>query len=490
MDRFVFRPPPPKEADFSMFSEFKCNLVNGGEDTGRLLAEVSKVKLEDSSESGLTDDQSLVFRAVKAGKSVLMTGGGGCGKSYLIEHIVNWARGRGRAVNISSTTGSSAVLINGTTLHSFLGIGIGTDLDIPRVVRSMNANRKRQMKSAQLLIIDEVGMLDSSLFETASRVLQVARNNYKPFGGCQVVLSGDLYQIPPISGDFFFKSDEFKKMNAQVFELTTPVRQSDDLLFAGILIRARTNKITDEDLDILNTRYIRPQPLQSSRKVVNAAQDNDTHLFVTNCDVDRKNVQCMAAMLEEDGMETIEFETLATNARAKSWAKSCKIPEKVELCKGCRVVVSWNIDLTRGICNGAQGIVTEVTKTCVKIKMIRGGKEEIITSKTIVHPDDEQAMRIKSTSSIADVSSVTFMPLRLAYALTINKCQGMTLDKIVANLSSLVRYGDDFVYGRAYTALSRVRSLEDITITGGMVTREIFRTHPDVIEFFEMGGSE
>jgi ATP-dependent DNA helicase PIF1 len=211
--------------------------------------------------------------------------------------------------------------------------------------------------------------------------------------------------------------------------------------------------------------------LQALKETKNNLFEGDikpTVLYSKNVDVDALNLKKFKELIE-NGARSFTYHSSFSCEGGQIWAQSSKIPDIVELCVGAQVVLTWNVDLERGLCNGARGIVTDIGLSGVTVKFM-SGLTTVIGNNRVENEDNKNIW-------------MSFMPLRLAYALTINKSQGMTLDCAIVVLD--VYSNKEFMYGRAYTALSRVRNLKSIQIMN--VCKDCFAVHPEVVEFYEQG---
>ena len=407
----------------------------------------------------LNSEQKKAFDIVKNDHSLLLQGAGGTGKSFTIKEIVKWAKENGIQYGITAMTGSAAILIGGTTLHSFLGIGLGnkTPEELAEHVKNKRKFIYNRLRRLELLVIDEISMMDANLFEIISIFLGIIRDKIGiPFGGVPIVISGDMFQLPPVKGKFFFKSLLWDTYDIKMIELQESQRHKDDIEFMNILNELRMGRPTKEII----------KRLKATKN--NTFPDGiiPTMLYSKNVDVDELNQKKYNELVDK-GARCFEYKATFSSEASKFWAQSCKIPDLCKICVGAQVVLTWNIDLEMGLCNGARGIVKEVgiSGAIVKFKSC-----EVLISHNRVEDQDNKNMWM------------SFMPLRLAYALTINKSQGMTLDCAIVILDKNTN-NNEFLYGRAYTALSRVRNLKSIQIIN--VTEAVFVAHPDVIEFYQ-----
>lgn len=395
-----------------------------------------------------TDEQRAACNAVRAGRDVLITGPAGTGKSFTVALLIAQAHAAGKSVAVTATTGAAAALINGMTLHSFLGIGTGEKpLDsLLWHARHRATRAAARVVALDVLVVDEASMLSAELFDKVVAYVHALRGG-KPF---QLVLTGDFCQLPPVRGEFAFKAEAWAKRAPRVVQLTRLLRQLDDAPFQAMLMRLRWGDVTDADLDAL--RGLRDTPF--------AEGVEPTRLYPRNAEVDRVNGERFDALLAA-GAETRAYVRLARGERAKAWADAAHVPERVDLAVGAQVMVTRNLpDL--GLFNGSRGVVVALAPEAVRIKCAHG-------SATL----GRVAIACESEPEL----SATAMPLRLAYALSIHKCQGVTLDAMEVDLGPSV-----FECGQGYVALSRARSLASVRVLD--VDARAFRVHPEVAAFY------
>lgn len=414
----------------------------------------------------LTDEQQQACDAVKNNQNVFLTGPAGTGKTQTLVTIINDARNKGKNVGVTALTGSAAMLIGGRTLHSFLGIGLAKR-DAPSLVIKTRRNKQlfESLMLLELLIIDEASMMDADLMILVSEYLKYLRGNVLPFGGVQLVLCGDFCQLPPVSGDFCFTSSVWNTLKLKIFMLNRQIRQDGDPEFQQLLMRLRYGNCSDSDLDFLKSLKLTcfPDNIQPTR------------IYATNADVESINNQQLYALMKNRDLSALKTYTtqFTANGRpisnttaiqdAQFWARSCGIPETLHLTEGAQVMLTFNIDINSKLINGRRGIVVQLDANSVLVQWVDGTRTRIepITLKNEDFPN----------------LAVVYVPLRLAWAITIHKSQGMTLDAVEIDLSDNI-----FEYGQAYTALSRARSSNSVRIIG--LSRRAFRTHPQVKAFY------
>jgi len=407
----------------------------------------------------LNHEQKSAIKNFTAEKSIFLTGPAGTGKSVTLQKIKEYCQNNSINFGICATTGTAAFLIGGKTIHSYLGIGLANDSakEIYEFVRYKFPHIAKRIRELKVLIIDEISMLDNILFDKISEYLGYMRRSTLPFGGLQLVLTGDFCQLEGVNGDYCFKSDTWSKLNLRTVYLHKQIRQDGDLEFQNMLYKLRygkcTTKIYDKLLTLKDTEFNDIQP---------------TRLYPRNVDVDKINKQEYEKLIKSGAkMVTyaIEYPKLSKNKdKTMKWIKALDIPESIELCIGAQIVILANIDQDQGIVNGTRGVIIDLKPSCVIIKRIDNSIVEIRYHKTVSSED----------SNIF----VNFMPLKLAYALSIHKAQGMTLDAIEIDIGKKI-----FAAGQAYTAISRAKNLKSIKIKD--ISIHSFIINEDVLSFYK-----
>ena len=444
--------------------------------------------------STMNPGQEHAFNTVIEGKSIFLTGPGGTGKSYLINRLLeNYQTPKfgqqSRVVAVTALTGCAALLLHSSakTLHSWAGIGLGKE-PVDVLVRSIKKFRGcvKRWKSTDILIIDEVSMMTAELFEKLEEIARTVRKVDAPFGGIQVVLVGEFFQLPPIVAradgpvPFVFESPVWAAMNFTVCKLTEIVRQKDPA-FQAILNDARQGIVTPESLAILKSRM---KPSKGSRV-------KPTMLFTRKADVDSINGRHLGKL--EGERHTFTVSTVSSGPRvpvadlqkavAATDANSTYCASLV-LVKEAQVMLLVNTYATsHGLVNGSRGVVTgfETSEDGVILPVVefRNGARIRIDYATWTVPIYQDSDIISSITgkSAKPVVLRKQIPLRLAYAITIHKAQGATLD------CALIDVGDTtFEYGQAYVALSRLKDLEGLFIHD--IDVRAFRAHPKVVQFY------
>ena len=405
----------------------------------------------------MTQEHALTI--LKTGANVFLTGEPGSGKTHTINQYVAYLRSHGVEPAITASTGIAATHIHGQTIHSWSGIGIRSTLtpyDIDALTTTEHVVRRIQ-KTA-VLIIDEISMIDAQTLDLVDTVCREVKQRAEPFGGIQVVLVGDFFQLPPVSKGgqevrFAFESRVWHTMRPIICYLSEQHRQQDKT-YTAILSAIRKGEYGEVHHEHLAARH-------RATDTEHPLDMSVTRLFPHNTDVDAINTQefnklhgvPMCFTMTSSGRESL----------VSALKKGCLSPESLELKIGAVVMCTKN-NTQKGYVNGTLGTVTgfeQGTKYPI-IETHDGIRIVIEPVDWVVEEDGKQKARI------------TQVPLRLAWAITIHKSQGMSLDTAVMDLSQV------FEYGQGYVALSRVRTLERLHLLGW--NRRALEIHPRISE--------
>lgn len=387
---------------------------------------------------------------LKMGNNVFLTGGAGSGKTFVLNAYIKYLKEHGVDVAITASTGIAATHMGGMTIHAWSGIGIRdyiSDYDIDQMEEKKYLwDRYDQVK---VLIIDEISMLSGSFLDNLDRICRsFKRNPDIAFGGIQIVLAGDLFQLPPISDrpDFVVDSNIWNTMNLVTCYITEQHRQDDDA-FTTILNAIRENNISNDHYEILESR-------------IKEFDDDEfasmTKLFTHNSDVDTINNRALFQIAEKEYL--FEMTAKGKSNLIESLMKSCLAPQKLVLKIGAEVMFVKN-NFDKGYVNGTRGIVVDFDDMDQPIVETRDGTKINVIPESWSIEDDGRIL-----------ASITQLPLRHAWAITVHKSQGMSLDEAVIDLSRA------FAYGMGYVALSRVRRLDGLHLVG--FTRESLTLDP------------
>lgn len=459
----------------------------------------------------LSLEQKYAYYKYRSGSNLFITGPGGTGKSYLIRTIKRDLMERSINHGVCALTGCAAVLLNcmARTIHSWSGVGLCQG-EVHEIVERAARNRKtiQNWKMARVLIIDEVSMMSQKMMEVLDNIGRVIRKCPQPFGGIQVIFIGDFYQLPPVGKRdepetvrFCFESPIWKTtFSPKSHILLKTIFRHKNPEFVQILDEVRKGVITPESVKLLESRV---------SAVYDPAEHNGilpTKLFPRNADAERINNSMYAKLTDEEHVyDSTRHTRLSTYAETGQpiptelvarceflkpeevdqqldlFEENNKLMKKLCLKKGAIVMCLANLDTDMGICNGSLGIVTDFVahqfnndgkslnaNIAPRVKFLNG-VEMLIFPKLYQHGDYPRL-------------GIQQVPLRLAWAFTIHKSQGVTLDLAQIDLGSNI-----FEYGQSYVGLSRMRSLEGLYLTGFNPNK--IKTNPIVAEFYERIGS-
>lgn len=404
--------------------------------------------------------QDEALEILKSGANVFLTGEAGTGKSYTINKFVEWLYSTNKNYEITATTGIAASHINGITIHSFSGMGIKRRLTDAQIAFIRNNQWKAAtIRETDVVIIDEISMMDAVALEDLDKIFRAIKSKTLPFGGMQMVFVGDFYQLPPVvqgseERKFAFQSEAWKAANPAICYLTEQYRQSEGK-FMEILSAIRKEEITDEHIQILSQCQMQEMP--------------ETKLFTHNVDVDELNAKKLREIEEKE--HVYQMHSGGNEHIVSTLKRQCLSPEILKLKRGAVVMFTRN-GFDKGYVNGTTGKVVDFLNGMPVIE-IKGGKR--------ITPEQAEWRRESRRGNEGWIKQI---PLKLAWAITIHKSQGMSLDTACIDLSKV------FEYGQGYVAISRMVSLDGLHITG--VSKEVFNMHPDVVEqdkiFRELSG--
>jgi hypothetical protein len=398
--------------------------------------------------------QQEALNILKAGRNVYLTGAAGSGKTYVLNQYIQYLREHGVSVAVTASTGIAATHLGGMTIHSWSGMGIKDDLseyDVEMLLQK-EPLYKRYAKT-KVLIIDEISMLHPRFFDALDRLARAMKGSSEPFGGMQVVLSGDFFQLPPIvkGGDevaYVDSSDAWRIMDIRVCYLSEQYR-ADDMTLERVLEEIRSGGVSTATLEMFEEM----NGMKVKRDIT------PTRLYTHNKDVDAVNEE----ELEKIDNQLFEYD-MKTSGRANVVAgmvKSILAPETLQL-KEDAVVMFVKNNFEVGYVNGTLGRVIGFEDEYPIVELF-DGREVNVSPATWEVVDDGKV-----------IAQVTQLPLRLAWAITVHKSQGMSLDAAEIDLSR------SFVSGQGYVALSRLRSLEGLTLLG--LNRMALSVDPYVLE--------
>lgn len=449
--------------------------------------------------STLSEQQQEIIHLLEARKNIFMTGSAGTGKSFLIRHMFQLYPFP--TTQICSMTGVSTVLLNAaiphgkaTTLHSWSGIGL-CNMARSRIIDKVLRNKRcvDHWKTVQLLIVDEVSMMSEFVFETVEALARKIRRNDLPFGGIQVVFTGDMFQLPPVGGGsgedtgaFCFESplwnSVFRGDNGQCMELTHIFRQKGDDVFIEILNEIRLGQCSEEGVRLLRSRVGVPVPEHMAL----------TKLFPTRFNVDNMNQsqynkltgeECVYPQIlhrniktyldtgrsfnEIDQLQCIMATPEILEREMQHFKNALACSENLKLKVGSVVMCIANLDVENGIVNGSQGIVVEFHMGVPMVEFTNG----------LIYKMQNHVWQNSHYPCLA----IGQIPLVLSWATTIHKSQGMTLACAEIDLGNQI-----FEYGQAYVALSRVQNLEGLYLTHFNPYK--IKANPRVLKFYHSLG--
>lgn len=398
--------------------------------------------------------QTKILDAINDGNNVFFTGPAGSGKSFMISTIIQEFKENSKKLGVLSSTGTSAIKIGGTTVHGFFGIIPG--LDTEKCIRRNWGNKNWKTDA---IIIDEVSMISADLFTQLDTMAKRLRRNYKPFGGIQVIVCGDFFQLPPVQGQFCFESEAWKKLFEpnNHFKLTQVYRQTDSD-FVNLLGNIRTGRLTDADLELLCC------------KSNDASSVKDTagysRLYSTNKRVDYYN-NSMLEQIDPDSFKAYSVtNATGTPNNVKKLLAGMTCPQVLSLAPGVRCMLIRNTNIELGLVNGLQGTVMTVEPQSVKVKF--DTIDAIITV-------SRYTFELVDTVSEKTLASVCQIPLVLSWAVTIHKSQGASIEKLYVDCESI------FSDGQFYVGISRAKDWNKLILRNFDLTK--VKTNQQVLDF-------
>lgn len=400
-------------------------------------------------------NQALALEIMLEGKSVLLTGQAGSGKTFVLNEFIRQAKKQGKTIAVTATTGLAATHLGGNTIHAWSGIGVHDELP-KSFYKDLPKGRKDMIEKTDVLVIDEISMLHDFRLDMIDEATRKIRGKQDvPFGGLQVILCGDFFQLPPVNradsrqGGFVVHSRAWHDAGLTICYLGEQHRQDDDT-FLEILTAMRAGDIRRRHAEALLGR-------------IGAALDGSqplTELHTTNIDVDGINRRALAN-LDGDAV-TYTMQTTGKENYVASLKRNCIALEDLVLKKGALVMCIKNSQDKKYV-NGSLGVVKEFDEdTHYPIVELRNGRTVLMTPDTWELRDGDKKR-----------ASITQIPLRLAWAITIHKSQGMTLDAARIDLRRA------FVEGMGYVALSRVKRLDALTLLG--INQMALKVSPDAL---------
>lgn len=402
----------------------------------------------------MTQKQALDL--LKTGRNIFVTGPAGSGKTHLINSYIDFLRKNEVDIGITASTGIAATHIGGITIHSWAGIGVSSylsDSDIEGMFEK--SYLKKRFERVKVLIIDEISMLHHFRLDLVDQVLRSLKGVNDSFGGVQIVLCGDFFQLPPVSrfGDeshFVYRAESWRDAGFTICYLEEQFRQQNDKI-TRILNEIREGNVSKESREILQSRF--------NKRTTNI---EPTKLYTHNENVDTINRNELDNIKGYDE-EVYAMETRGNEFIVDSLKKSCLAQEVLTLKVGARVMCIKN-NFDEGYVNGTLGVVVSCSKNTDPVIRLANGRQVTI---------EKASWKIEENEKVK--AELIQYPLRLAWAITVHKSQGMSLDAVEVDLSK------SFEPGMGYVALSRVRSLDGLTILG--LNEQALEVNQDVLQY-------
>jgi ATP-dependent exoDNAse (exonuclease V) alpha subunit/DNA-binding CsgD family transcriptional regulator len=387
--------------------------------------------------------QETALAILKSGRNVFLTGSAGTGKTYVLNQYIQYLKERKVPVAVTASTGIAATHMNGQTIHSWCGMGVKDNIHQVDL-RKLGEKKyiQKNVTNAKVLIIDEISMLHKNQLQMVDEILIHLKSSFESFGGLQVVLSGDFFQLPPVTKNeetnrekFAFMSKSWVDARLTVCYLTEQFRQTENEL-NEVLNEIRRNDVSPESMAVLD------------EAVYNKFKEEPTRLYSHNYDVDRVNLQEIETLAGE--AEVFMAVTKGNQGLKDMLQKSVLAPESLILKENARVMFVKN-NYEKGYMNGSLGTISGFDReTGYPTVRLSTGKE-IQTEHEVWSVEDESGKSLASFSQI---------PLRLAWAITVHKSQGMTLEAAEIDLSKT------FETGQGYVALSRLKDIDGLRLLG------------------------
>ena len=388
--------------------------------------------------------QQTALKIVKTGQNVFLTGSAGTGKTHILNEFVLYLKSRKVIPTIVAPTGIAASHLNGQTIHSYFSLGIRDSIDeyfISNLIEKKYLQTR--FKKLKVLIIDEISMVSPNIFTSIDKILRAFKQNDNPFGGIQVILSGDFFQLPPISKNndgkrFAWQSPSWKELDLQTCYLEKKFRQDDNQLIF-VLDEIRSGNVSQKSHDILNARLEKDLDIDFT----------PTKLYTHNMDVDKINNNELVSI--DNKSQVFKYTSEGAKSNIEKLFKSALVQEELTLKKDAVVMFIKN-NPEKYYINGTTGVVIDFTKDEQKLPIVK------LSNGYVVKVEYED-WKIENDSGKIQ-AKISQIPLKLAWAITIHKSQGMTLDAAQIDLSKT------FEVGQGYVALSRIKNIEGLKLMG------------------------
>lgn len=422
----------------------------------------------------LTEKQNNAYISMKNGNNVFLTGPAGCGKSFLLKYFIEYYKNENEnekkngEIYITSTTGLSSLLIDGMTINRFSGIGTG-EKDIETIIKKilkMKSIKNRWMNTS-VLIIDEVSMMNPEIFDKLEIIARKIRKIEEPFGGIQIILSGDFLQLPPVKSDSFcFEAFSWDFVIQETFYFNEIIRQSDNKL-QEILNYVR-NGIINDDVKLYLNQCL-------NKELITHNDIEPTLLFSKKNMVTMHNIKELNKLIEKDYKHynyQSKYDYGKINDENKIFFKEMldsqyQIEDIITICVNSQVMLTVNMP-DYNLANGSIGIVIDFVldekNHYPLVKFLNG---TILAIKEHEYIIDEGGNIVKKMQ----------IPLILSWAITIHKAQGMSLDYVKTDIGNSI-----FEYGQAYVVLSRIKNIEGLSLIN--INYNTIKAHPKVLDYY------
>ena len=428
----------------------------------------------------LSPEQQQVVDLVLAGRNVFFTGPAGTGKSYVMNVLRERLLAARKHATFTACTGAAAVLIEGSTIHSFAGVIDNNVWDptlspedafqLVRKNKGMLCKACDKWSKTDVLFIDEISMFDSTALDKLEYFARRYRRRMnEPWGGIQLVLSGDLLQLPPVQFTAFaFASRAWQLMDPSIIVLQRVFRQDGDDSFLSLLHHVRVGNATPEVVDLLASIE---EPGGGGGRDSEEEEIIPTNLYAYNASVDKLNSDQLRKLNEETGNPIYTY-AAEDSGPSQNLLNNLQAAARVYLCKGAQVMLLCNLNVAGGLANGSRGVVTHIDPdTHVPHVKFKNGTVMAISPHTWTFEDNSQPGKKKPPKA-----KRIQIPLRLAWAIAVHKSQGMTLDSVRIDCTG---FRND---GQFYVALSRARALENVRLMN--FTPDCIRASPSAVAFF------
>lgn len=434
-----------------------------------------------------TPAQNAAFESYVNGENIFITGPGGVGKSYFIQQVYQHAKDQNKQIQVTSMTGCSAILLNcnATTIHKWgcLGLGKGEEFDIYKKIIKMK--KTDNYVKTDILILDEVSMLNEKLFEVLNYLCRMLRKTKdKPFGGIQLIFSGDFYQLPPVCQDrtnvaesnFCFQSSLWDSTfhNSYIFDVN--FRQHEDPKYFNILQEIREGKVTFEtvaELIACSKKTINPEDSVQPTKIfpIKKTVDEINQKELQKCNETKYTYHSKVFYNQNElpNYKSVVEKSLLGEIELK--IKNSMFEQELVLCVGCQVMCICNLDQEKNLVNGSQGVILDFVYYPEHNEYYPRIQFEKITEPVVIQ---KNAWFLESNQKY----SVNQLPIVLSWAITTHKSQGLSIEKALIDIGNNI-----FEYGQTYVALSRVKSLEGLYLT--KVNAQKIKAHPTVVAFYK-----